>query len=82
MNDIQKLRQLSELTAQADAVLVAVVEGRGIDGHGHPLPDLESNLKRGLDSLIVAGELARRLRAGARVEARPGGRGSVPPEVR
>ncbi len=45
------LQDLAALVGQADCALVAATSGRGIDGHGHRLPDLDANLDRALAAL-------------------------------
>ncbi len=56
------LQDLAALVGQADCALVAATSGRGIDGHGHRLPDLDANLDRALAALVDAGRIAEAMR--------------------
>lgn len=62
MNNRPELQRLAALVARADAALVAAVTGRGVDGHGEPLPDLETNLHNALRDIETAGRLAAEIR--------------------
>lgn len=56
------LRDLAVHVSKADAALVAAVSGRGIDGHGYPLPDLDANIRHALLAIEEAGRIAAELR--------------------
>ena len=59
------LEELAVLVARADAALTAATVGRGLDGHGDPLPDLAGNLQAALVDIERAGQIAAEIRRGA-----------------
>lgn len=56
-----KLTEIHTLTRTAAAALTALIDGKGRDGHGQRLPDIETNVAAALRGLVEAGTLAAEL---------------------
>lgn len=58
----QDLQRLAALVGRADSALIAATSGRGVDGHGEPLPLIVESLAAGCEAVEEAAQIVARMR--------------------